>query len=128
MLVRSSGSVQRVGGQVVPIFVIIINLAQQLAARLGTLQKLARSSLDELRQIKAVDDHAPSEADIKVTHKLIRAGQLLEIDALGTHTTERAEDSVSLRELDCLQYWSSQEFNKRFQADLYDFQACLYTI
>ena len=46
----------------------------------------------------------PSEADIKVTRDLIRAGQLLKIEVLdhiilGSRTTERAKDFVSLREL-----------------------------
>lgn len=49
-------------------------------------------------------DPTPSEADIKVTRDLIRAGQLLKIDVLdhvilGRKTTERARDFVSLREL-----------------------------
>ncbi len=49
-------------------------------------------------------DPTPSEADIKVTRDLIRAGQLLKIDVLdhvilGRRTTERAKDFVSLREL-----------------------------
>ena len=46
----------------------------------------------------------PSEADIKVTRDLIRAGQLLKIEVLdhviiGRATTERAKDYSSLREL-----------------------------
>ncbi len=49
-------------------------------------------------------DPAPSEADIKVTRDLIRAGQLLKIEVLdhvilGRRTPERARDYVSLREL-----------------------------
>ncbi len=49
-------------------------------------------------------DPAPSEADIKVTRDLIRAGQLLKIDVLdhvilGRRTAERTHDYVSLREL-----------------------------
>jgi DNA repair protein RadC len=49
-------------------------------------------------------DPTPSEADIKVTRDLIRAGQLLKIDVLdhviiGRPTPERAKDYVSLREL-----------------------------
>ncbi len=49
-------------------------------------------------------DPTPSEADIKVTRDLIRAGQLLKIELLdhvilGRATTERAYDYVSLREL-----------------------------
>ena len=49
-------------------------------------------------------DPTPSEADIKVTRDLIRAGQLLKIEVvdhiiLGRATAERAKDYSSLREL-----------------------------
>jgi DNA repair protein RadC len=49
-------------------------------------------------------DPTPSEADIKVTRDLIRAGQLLKIEVLdhiiiGRPTEERPKDYVSLREL-----------------------------
>jgi DNA repair protein RadC len=49
-------------------------------------------------------DPSPSEADIKVTRDLIRAGQLLKIELLdhiilGRATQERPRDFVSLREL-----------------------------
>jgi DNA repair protein RadC len=49
-------------------------------------------------------DPTPSEADIKVTRDLIRAGQLLKIEVLdhviiGRATPERPRDYVSLREL-----------------------------
>jgi DNA repair protein RadC len=49
-------------------------------------------------------DPTPSEADIKVTRDLIRAGQLLKIDVLdhiilGRATAERPKDYTSLREL-----------------------------
>ena len=49
-------------------------------------------------------DPTPSEADIKVTRDLIRAGQLLKIEVLdhiilGRATSERAKDYASLREL-----------------------------
>jgi DNA repair protein RadC len=49
-------------------------------------------------------DPTPSEADIKVTRDLIRAGQLLKIDLLdhvilGRKTAERPKDYASLREL-----------------------------
>ena len=49
-------------------------------------------------------DPTPSEADIKVTRDLLRAGQLLKIEVLdhviiGRRTTERQKDYVSLREL-----------------------------
>ena len=48
-------------------------------------------------------DPSPSEADIKVTRDLIRAGQLLKIEVLdhvilGRRTDERPRDYVSLRE------------------------------
>jgi len=49
-------------------------------------------------------DPAPSEADIKVTRDLIRAGQLLKIEVLdhvilGRATQDRPRDYASLREL-----------------------------
>lgn len=49
-------------------------------------------------------DPSPSDADIKVTRDLIRAGQLLKIEVLdhiilGQATSERPKDFVSLREL-----------------------------
>jgi DNA repair protein RadC len=49
-------------------------------------------------------DPTPSEADIKVTRDLIRAGQVLKIEVLdhvilGRRTQERSRDFVSLREL-----------------------------
>ncbi len=49
-------------------------------------------------------DPTPSEADIKVTRDLIRAGQLLKLEVLdhiilGRRTNERPQDYVSLREL-----------------------------
>jgi DNA repair protein RadC len=49
-------------------------------------------------------DPTPSEADIKVTRDLIRAGQLIKVEVLdhvimGQPTKERAEDFVSLRQL-----------------------------
>jgi DNA repair protein RadC len=49
-------------------------------------------------------DPSPSEADIKVTRDLMRAGQLLKIEVLdhvvmGLKSLERARDWVSLREL-----------------------------
>ena len=49
-------------------------------------------------------DPTPSEADIKVTRDLMRAGQLLKIEVLdhvilGRKTEERPRDYVSLREL-----------------------------
>lgn len=49
-------------------------------------------------------DPTPSEADVRVTRELIRAGQLLKIEVLdhviiGRRTTDRDKDYVSLREL-----------------------------
>lgn len=49
-------------------------------------------------------DPTPSEADIKVTRDLVRAGQLLKIDVLdhvilGRATPERPKDWISLKEL-----------------------------
>ena len=49
-------------------------------------------------------DPAPSEADIKVTRDLIRAGQLLKIEVvdhviIGHATSSRTKDYSSLREL-----------------------------
>jgi DNA repair protein RadC len=49
-------------------------------------------------------DPTPSEADIRVTRDLIRAGQLLKIEVidhviLGARSQDRAKDYVSLREL-----------------------------
>jgi DNA repair protein RadC len=49
-------------------------------------------------------DPTPSEADIKVTRDLVRAGQLLKIEVLdhvilGTATAERPKDYCSLKEL-----------------------------
>jgi len=49
-------------------------------------------------------DPTPSEADIKVTRDLIRAGQLLKIEILdhiivGQRSTERSKDYSSMREL-----------------------------
>ena len=49
-------------------------------------------------------DPTPSEADIKVTRDLVRAGQLLKIDSLdhvilGRATPDRPQDFLSLRQL-----------------------------
>jgi DNA repair protein RadC len=49
-------------------------------------------------------DPTPSEADVKVTRDLVRAGQLLKIDVLdhvilGRRTAERPKDYASLKEL-----------------------------
>ncbi len=51
-------------------------------------------------------DPAPSEADIKVTRDLIRAGQLIKIEVLdhviiGQPAPDRTKDYCSLRENGC---------------------------
>jgi DNA repair protein RadC len=51
-------------------------------------------------------DPAPSDADIKTTRDLIRAGQLLKIEVvdhviIGRTSAQRAKDYSSLRELGC---------------------------
>lgn len=93
--------------------------------RLIGVQNLAQGTLDSVivhpREVFAVaiakrasaivlvhnhpsGDPTPSEADIRVTRDLIRAGQLLKIEVLdhiilGARTTERPRDYCSLREL-----------------------------
>lgn len=64
----------------------------------------ARASAIVLAHNHPSGDPTPSEADIKVTRDLIRAGQLLKIEILdhvilGRATTDRPKDYVSLREL-----------------------------
>jgi DNA repair protein RadC len=64
----------------------------------------ARASAIVLAHNHPSGDPTPSEADIKVTRDLIRAGQLLKIEVLdhiilGARTEERQRDFVSLREL-----------------------------
>jgi len=108
--------------------------AQVLMEQYGELTPLAQASFEELQQVKGVGrllvdprgvflaavarrsaaivlvhnhpsgDPTPSEADIKVTRDLIRAGQVLKIEVvdhviLGQRTTERPVDWVSLRQL-----------------------------
>ena len=63
-----------------------------------------RSSAIILAHNHPSGDPTPSEADIRVTRDLIRAGQLLKIEVLdhiilGRRTDERPKDFVSLREL-----------------------------
>ena len=65
---------------------------------------LKRSSAIVLVHNHPSGDPSPSEADIKVTRDLIRAGQILKIEVLdhvilGRRTDERPRDYVSLREL-----------------------------
>lgn len=103
-------------------FVLLLNTRRRLMA---TPQKISDGILDSIlvhprevfkpaitanaSAIVLVHNHpsgdpTPSEADIKVTRDLIRAGQLLKIDVLdhvivGKATPERQRDFVSLREL-----------------------------
>ena len=65
---------------------------------------VARASAIVLIHNHPSGDPAPSEADIKLTRELIRAGQLLKVEVLdhiilGIRTTERSNGFVSLREL-----------------------------
>jgi DNA repair protein RadC len=64
----------------------------------------ARASAIVLVHNHPSGDPTPSEADIKVTRDLIRAGQLLKIEILdhvilGRATVDRPKDFSSLREL-----------------------------
>ena len=73
------------------------------AARKGVVTAL-RSNRFRPGDVRPSGDPTPSEADIKVTRDLIRAGQLLKIEVLdhviiGRATQERLKDFVSLREL-----------------------------
>jgi DNA repair protein RadC len=102
--------------------VLLLNTRRRL---IGTPQKVADGTLDTIlvhpREVfrPAIEasaaavvlvhnhpsgDPSPSEADIKVTRDLIRAGQLLKIEVLdhvilGCTTPDRPKDYVSLREL-----------------------------
>lgn len=65
---------------------------------------LKRASAIALAHNHPSGDPTPSEADIKVTRDLIRAGQILKIEVLdhiilGKRTEERPRDFVSLREM-----------------------------
>jgi len=64
----------------------------------------ARASAVVLVHNHPSGDPSPSDADIKVTRDLIRAGQLLKMEVvdhviLGRATVDRAKDYSSLREL-----------------------------
>lgn len=109
------------GLEVETFYLVMVNTRR----RLVSLERLTQGTLDTLlvhprevfrRAIAAnaaalilghnhpSGDPAPSEADIKVTRDLIRAGQLLKIEVLdhlilGRKTEERPKDYVSLREL-----------------------------
>ena len=102
-------------------FVVLLNTRRRLIRRVplahGTLDSLLVHAREVFRPAIAANasaivlvhnhpsgDPTPSDADIKVTRDLIRAGQLLKIEVLdhvilGRGTTERAKDFVSLREL-----------------------------
>jgi DNA repair protein RadC len=65
--------------------------------------------LSSIAAILSLPDPTPSEADIRVTRDLIRAGQLLKIEVvdhviLGKRTDERPRDYASLRELGFFAY------------------------
>ena len=101
--------------------VVCVNTRRRLIA----VEKVAQGLLDQVlvhpREVFAIaiakrasaiilahnhpsGDPTPSEADIRVTRDLIRAGQLLKIEVLdhiilGQRTTERPRDYCSLREL-----------------------------
>lgn len=69
---------------------------------------LANASAILLAHNHPSGDPTPSEADVRVTRDLIRAGQLLKIEVLdhiilGVRTADRPRDWVSLRELG---YWA----------------------
>ena len=100
--------------------VVCVNTRRRLIA----VQNLSQGTLDTLlvhpREVFAVaiarrasalilvhnhpsGDPTPSEADIRITRDLIRAGQLMRIDVLdhiiiGRQTSERTKDYLSLRE------------------------------
>lgn len=101
--------------------VLLLNTRRRLVKReelsQGTLDTILVHARDVFRSAIAANaaaiilvhnhpsgDPAPSEADIKVTRDLIRAGQLLKIELLdhvilGRATQERPKDYASLREL-----------------------------
>lgn len=65
---------------------------------------VARASAVVLMHNHPSGDPSPSEADIKMTRELIRAGNLLKVEVLdhiiiGTQTSERPQGFVSLREM-----------------------------
>ena len=101
--------------------VVLVNAKRRLIrvetlAR-GTLDSLVTHSRDVFRPAISANasavflahnhpsgDPTPSEADIRFTRDIVRAGKLLKIDVLdhiilGRRTTERGKDYVSLREL-----------------------------
>jgi DNA repair protein RadC len=101
--------------------VVCVNTRRRLIAVENVAQGLLDQVLVHAREVFAIaiakrasaiilahnhpsGDPTPSEADIRVTRDLIRAGQLLKIEVLdhiilGQRTTERSRDYCSLREL-----------------------------
>lgn len=101
--------------------VVCVNTRRRLIAVENVAQGLLDQVLVHAREVFAIaiakrasaiilahnhpsGDPTPSEADIRVTRDLIRAGQLLKIEVLdhiilGHRTTERPRDYCSLREL-----------------------------
>ena len=101
--------------------VVCVNTRRRLIAVENVAQGLLDQVLVHAREVFAIaiakrasaiflahnhpgGDPTPSEADIRVTRDLIRAGQLLKIEVLdhiilGQRTTERPRDYCSLREL-----------------------------
>lgn len=101
--------------------VVCLNTRRRLIAVENVAQGLVDQVLVHAREVFAIaiakrasaiilahnhpsGDPTPSEADIRVTRDLIRAGQLLKIEVLdhiilGQRTTERPRDYCSLREL-----------------------------
>ncbi len=101
--------------------VVCVNTRRRLIAVENVAQGLVDQVLVHAREVFAIaiakrasaiilahnhpsGDPTPSEADIRVTRDLIRAGQLLKIEVLdhiilGQRTTERPRDYCSLREL-----------------------------
>jgi DNA repair protein RadC len=101
--------------------VVCVNTRRRLIAVQNVAQGLVDQVLVHAREVFAIaiakrasaiilahnhpsGDPTPSEADIRVTRDLIRAGQLLKIEVLdhiilGQRTTERPRDYCSLREL-----------------------------
>lgn len=101
--------------------VVCVNTRRRLIAVENVAQGLLDQVLVHAREVFAIaiakrasaiilahnhpsGDPTPSEADIRVTRDLIRAGQLLKIEVLdhiilGQRTTERPRDYCSLREM-----------------------------
>ena len=102
-------------------YILLLNARRRLVRYIktssGTLDSVAVHPRDVFRHAIQANAHAlvlvhnhpssdptPSDADVRVTRDLIRAGQLLKIELLdhvilGARTTERPVDFVSLREL-----------------------------